>query len=206
VTNGPCSPAEAVKRALSLVGRGGKYWLGTGDYRPFKPVPGDGEPVDLPWTTNNGGTGSDCCGFAINWCYKLVRHRPGYNVGSWSSCSDDINCNSAIEDAEHARELFQTVQTPAPGVLLTYPTIYLTVDGQRRQWVGHVGIVVGVSRCKSWLHDKPDYSLLDVVQVCGPNGRAPAAIATDGAIWTHHDHDWGKPEHRTKMLYPVGYP
>ncbi len=100
----PCSPAEAIQRALSIVGHGGQYWLGTGDWKP--------NATDVPWTTNNGGTGSDCAGFAISWCYKLTRHRPGFNVGSWSSCSDDLNCNSAIEDAEHAGELFEIAQWP----------------------------------------------------------------------------------------------
>ena len=187
--SGPCTATEAVQRALSLVNNGGCYWLGTGDYRPHG-------TVDLPWTTNNGGTGSDCCGFAITWCYKLVRHRPGFNVGSWSSCSDDINCNSAIEDAEHAGELFEIADRPQPGDLLTYPTIHL----HGHEFVGHVGMIVGASRCLEWDPTTPQYHLLDVAQCKGPNGRAPAVVRTDGSVWGHHDGLWPKPEHRTRVL------
>ena len=192
----PCSSTEAVQRALSLVGKGGQYWLGTGDYRPRTVA---GQLVDQPWTSNNGGIGSDCCGFAVDWCYKLPRHRPGYNVGSWSSCSDDINCNSAIEDAEHARDLFEIADRPMPGDLIAYPTIY-TKDGLEH--VGHVGIIVAVNRCAEWDPTTPQYYLLDVVQVCGPNGRMPAAIRTDGSVWDHHDVKpfVTKPEHKTRVL------
>ncbi len=184
----PCSPAEAIQRALSIVGHGGQYWLGTGDWKP--------NATDVPWTTNNGGTGSDCAGFAISWCYKLTRHRPGFNVGSWSSCSDDLNCNSAIEDAEHAHELFEIADRPMAGDLLTYPTIYL----QGHQFVGHVGMVVAVTRCAEWDPATPQYHLLDVAQCCGPNGRQPAVLRTDGSVWDRHDHNWPKPEHRTRVL------
>lgn len=192
----PSSSTEALQRALSLVGKGGCYWLGTGDYRPR--FGRGGAVVDEPWTTNKGGTGSDCCGFAITWCYKLVRHRPGFNHGVWASVEDDINCNSAIEDAEHARELFEIADRPMPGDLLTYPTIYLA--GHPDPFVGHVGMVAAVTRCAEWDPATPQYHLLDVIQCCGPNGRAPAVIRTDGSVWDRHDHDWPKPEHRTRVL------
>ena len=186
---GPCSPAEAVRRALSLVDKGGQYVLGTGDFR------GDGFP---PWTTRDGLLGSDCAGFAISWCYKLKRHRPLFNRGSWSTVSDDLNVNSAIEDAQHTQELFEVADRPEPGVLLCYPTFRAGL--LRRRFIGHVGIVTSVARCAEWDADAPRYDLLDIAQCCGPNGRSPAVLATDGSVWSRHDAKWPKPQHRTVMV------
>lgn len=190
----PCSAAEAVDRALRMVGHG-TYVLGTGDYHP---VIAGGTLIDIPWTERDGEIGSDCAGLAISYAYMLKRHRVGFNQGPWASVEDDINCNSAIEDADHNRELFERVHRPELGVLLTYPTIRLA--GHPHPFIGHVGIVVGVSRCLEWDEGSPDYSLLDVVQCCGPQGRTPGVIRSDGSIWAHHDHLWPKPEHRTAML------
>lgn len=170
---------EAVRRALELVGRG-IYQLGTGDI---------GSTGDDP---------RDCFGFAVCELYGLRRHRPGFNHGPWSTVEDDLNCNSLIEDAVHARELAEVVYTPAPGVLLAYPTIRL--PGHPEPWIGHIAIVVGVSRCASWDHGRPNYSLLDVAQCRGPDGRRPGIVATDGSVWDHHDALWPRPEHRTVML------
>jgi hypothetical protein len=198
VTSRPAFTAEqAVARALSLVGKGGRYELGTGDYRPQPNH--DGTIDDLPWTSNGGPLGSDCVGFAINWCYGIRRHRPGFNHRSAGDfdVEDDINCNSAIGDADTDRDLFERVYTPAPGVLLTYPTIHLP---GHPPFCGHVGIVTSVARCAEWDATAPNYELLDVAQCCGPNGRAPAVIATDGAVWASHDRLWPKPQHRTVML------
>ena len=70
----PCGAEEAVARAKSVAGKGGEYFLGSGDYKPK----GD---RDVPWTLlPSGREGSDCAGFAISWCYRLTRHRPGYNA------------------------------------------------------------------------------------------------------------------------------
>ena len=187
----PCSATEAVQRALSLVGQGGQYLLGTGGYRPTA-VP------DLPWTELDGELGSDCAGFAISWCYKLPRHRPGYNHGVWSTVEDDLNCNSAIEDADHAGELWERVLTPAPGCLILYPTIRL--QGHPQPWIGHVKIVTGVTRCTTWDGAAPDWSLLDTVECCGPNHRQPAVVAGTGATMLGHDRLWPRAEHRTMML------
>jgi hypothetical protein len=192
----PCSSVEAVARALSIVGKGGQYVLGTGDYRP-RVV--QGQLIDTPWTEHDSGmVGCDCAGFAISWCYKLRRHRPGYNSGPWATVTDDMNNNSVLEDAEHTQDLAEIVTTPAPGVLLIYPTITLP-DHPGMRWIGHVGIVTSVRRCSEWDNATPDYSLLDVAQCMGPNGRRPGVVSTDGAIWSHHDSLWGKPEHRTRM-------
>lgn len=170
--------AAAVAQARALVGHG-VYQLGTGD------------------DTSKGDDPRDCFGFAVCELYGLRRHRPGFNRGAWATVEDDLNCNSAIEDAGHAGELFERVQTPAPGILLAYPTIYLH---GHPPFIGHIGIVVGVSRCLEWDHEHPDYALLDVVQCHGPNGRKPGIVATDGSVWSHHDALWPKPEHRTAML------
>ena len=191
----PCSAEEAVDRARRLLAsKLGQYVLGTGDYRPTA-------IDDVPWTDNHGMRGSDCAGFAISWCYKLTRHRPGFNVGPWATVANDINCNSAIEDGRHNRELFEEVLTPFPGALLLYPTIdILGQDGQHHRFIGHVGIVSGVDRCLEWDQDAPDYTLLDVIHCCGPNGRKPAVVKGDGSIWQHHSHVWPKPQHRSVLL------
>jgi hypothetical protein len=99
----PCSAREAVERALSLVGQAGSTCSA------LAPT----TPSDLPWTRDPAGQlGTDCAGFAISWCYKLPRHRQGFNAGPRATVSDDLNCNSAIEDADHKRELFERVFTP----------------------------------------------------------------------------------------------
>ncbi len=180
----PCSPIAAVTVARSLVGTG-VYELGTGDYNT---------PV---------GGASDCAGFAICRCYGLPRHRPGYNVGDWASVSDDLNCNSAIEDADHARELFVRVKSgpPQPGDLLAYPTFYL--GGHSKPWIGHVAILEDVSRLLEWDWARPTWGMLDVVQCCGPNGRSPGILATDASHWADHDRIWPRPEHRSVLLRAV---
>lgn len=178
----PCSPTAAVTVARSLVGTG-VYQLGTGD-------------CDTPI-----GGKSDCFGFAFNRCYGVRRHRPGFNRGAWATVSDDLNSNSAIEDADHHRELFVRPPYPMLGDLLAYPTIRL--PGHDRPWIGHIAIVVDVSRVLEWDPAWPDWSLLGVAQCCGPNGRHPAILRTDGSHWNQHDHTWPKPEHRTALLRVV---
>lgn len=177
----PRSAAEAVAIARDLVGQM-TYWLGTGDC-----------------DTANWGR-SDCAGFAICRCYGLRRHRPGFNVGPWASVSDDLNCNSAIEDADHARELFEHVTSGPPqlGDLLCYPTFHL--PGHPKPWIGHVAIVVGLERLLEWDWARPTWSYLDVVQCAGPNGRTPGVIATTASHWDDHDRTWPKPEHRSSLI------
>lgn len=170
---------QAVARALALVGRG-VYQLGTGDASSS-----DDDP-------------RDCFGFAACELFGIDRHRPGFNRGPWSTVEDDLNCNSAIEDADHAGELFERVFTPIPGALILYPTIYL--PGHEQPWIGHVKIVTSVSRCTEWDHDRPRYELLDTVECCGPNGRRPGIVAGTGVGMDAHDARWPKPEHRTVML------
>lgn len=173
------TPEEAVKLAEALVGTG-IYRLGTGD-------------CDTPV-----GDYSDCAGFAICRCYSIRRHRPGFNKGAWASVEDDINCNSAIEDADHKRELFERVLRPEPGCLLTYPTIVLDKDHAKFRYIGHVAIVVGVPA--EWDARVSRYAELTVVQCCGPNGHYPGIVKTNAAHWDVHDKVWPKAEHKTAML------
>lgn len=187
----PCTAAEAVRRAQSIAYNGGEYRLGTGDYSPMM-------GRDNPWTWRDRNYGSDCAGFAICWAWKLHRHRPGFNIGPWATVSDDINCNSAIEDGLHKGELFLTMAPgtrPVPGDLITYPTIYL----RGHEFVGHVGLVEFVPA---------DYKAgegwhrLQILQCHGPNGFKPGVVRTDGSIWDHHDAVWPLPAHRTQLVRP----
>ena len=162
----PCLPAEAVRRALSVVGQG-IYSLGQGGYDPLVPT--------KPWT--GAGESCDCSGFA-SWAYKLPRDRPGFNHGAWSSVSDAINTDSLVEDGEHRNELFVVVGVPAAGDLLCFPGI--RIPGQsKRVRIGHVSIVTAVGAAEWNTHD-PDYRLLTVAQ-CFP--RRPAIQETDGRLW-----------------------
>lgn len=201
-----CSISEALDRARRMVGQGGRYILGTGDYRPEVK---DGKILrDLPWTRGHqagswyGVEGSDCAGFAICWVWKLRRHRPGFNVGPWASVSEDINCNSALEDGLHKQELFVTLpegENIQPTDLVVYPTIRIKVGGKIKVFVGHAGVIETVPVGFRY----GDWSKLGVIQCHGPNGRAPGVVRTDGTVWDQHDELWGKPEHRTRVIRPI---
>lgn len=202
----PCSPLEAVERAKRIAGKGGQYILGTGDYRPHTIA---GKSIDLPWTSRDGRVGSDCAGFAICWCYRLQRHRPGFASGRvpreyWdqSDVDDDINCNSLIEDSLTTRDICCVVESGLPqlGDLLVYPTLRLA--GHPKPFIGHVGIVVGCARLvgSAWTWQHPAFHLLDVAQCRGPDERSPAVVLTDGSLWDRRNEDWPKPAHRTVVL------
>lgn len=198
-----------MRRALSLINKGGQYVLGTGDYRPVYTA---GKLTDTPWTWRNGKLGSDCAGFALCFCYKLKRRRPGFASGrvpaefrDQKDIDDDINCNSAIEDALTDRELFEPVNSgiPQPGDLLVFASLRLKLaDGSTFENIGHVGIVTSNARIvgHAWNWVDPQYHLLDVAQCRGPTGRGPAVIQTDGSLWERHDEVWPKPAHRTVVL------
>lgn len=199
----PCSAQEAVERAQRLVsdptlGNGQHvYWIGTGDYR--------GEDKG-PWTTNNGGTGCDCHGLPP-WAYKYRRHRPGFNAGG--SVTDWDNCDAAIEDATREQDLWFEVDTPAPGDILVWPSVYVkrASDGKRvRVRVGHTALVESVSRLAEWDPTFPTWSLIDVIQVHGPNGRRPAAVRTNAAWWASKEAVNGhgsNPAWRSRILRSV---
>lgn len=186
--------SEAVSRALSVVGKtDGCYYLGSGDYRP-RPM-GVWPGIDLPWTAGpNNKQCSDCAGFAICWCWKLRRHRPGFNKGPWATVEDDINVNSIMEDAVHWLELAYEI-SPAevmPGDLLCYPTF--KVSGKR--FIGHVGIVTDIA--PKYTNGKYQYLL--VAHCHGPNLRTPAVTLNTGMLWEKHDKLWPKIQHRTHVI------
>lgn len=149
----------------------------------------------------------DCFSFAVRHCYGVAGHRPGFNRG-WkpdatfpdgASVVDDLNSNSAIEDAFHAKELFELASgDPQPGDLLAYPTIRLT--GNPGVWIGHVQICVGVSRVRNWDPAKPQFGLLDVVECVGPNGHVRAIRKSTGSVLDLHNTKWPKPQHRGYLL------
>jgi hypothetical protein len=206
--------ADPVARALSLVNERMPYEYGTGDYHP-KHLPDGTLLEDRPWTsaTRDDGmvvTGSDCAGFAICWCHKLTRHRPGFNHGPHATVSDDINTDSSVEDALGARTLFTPVIAPSlgiaepvrPGDLLVYKSIHL--DGHK-PWIGHVSIIVAIE--PGFDPTRPDWMRLTVAQCCGGNGRIPAVLRTDGYTWRRHDITWGRdpaghdvPERRSVVI------
>lgn len=208
----PCSATEAVARARSIIGKGGQYALGTGDYRP-RVI--NGSSIDVPWTERESDhtIGCDCAGL-ICWAYCIRRHRPGYNSthGQRYDVIDDVNCNSMLGDAMGAMELFQlATDAPQPGDVVAYPSFYLhdsygrplLHDGQPLHFIGHTGLVIGVSRVSAWDWNHPRFELLDIAQCRGPDGRAPGVLATDGSIWAHHNDVWPKPEHRAYLLRAV---
>lgn len=207
MTDAPCNAAEAVKRAQSMAYGAGQYWLGTGDYRPqtarCEACGANTRVIDIPWTGPLAG--SDCAGFAICWCWKLTRHRPGFAKGSpadpnVSDVDDDINCNSLIEDAEGAKTvsmfLAPTV-APRPGDLLVYPTLRFTKsDGKVLTFIGHVALIESVPVA----YTPGDYSSLTVLQCHGPNGFKPGVVRTTGEVFELHDVTWPKPAHRTRVI------
>jgi hypothetical protein len=194
----PCSREEALERMQRICGVRGEYGLGDGDYNP-RTV--DGELVDVPWTGDLQR--ADCSGVALAWAYRLPRNRPGFNQHSKATVSNAINTASAVEDARAKRELYEIVTTPAPGVLLVWPTVRV-FDNLRSKWrkakIGHVSIIESVKRATEWNFESPDYGLLDVLHCKGPNGRRPGVVRETGAMWAKHDRQWGKPQHRSVML------
>lgn len=203
----PCSPTEAVARALRWVNSSGVYWLGAGDYHPSSAA---GAPLDAPWTPTPpgakdpagrdiAGAAASDCRFACGYCYRLPAHRPGFNVGSWATVADDLNYNSLIEDAEHHQEIAVPVtDAPQLGDVLCYPTIHL--PGHPQPWIGHGSIVVGLDRAGGFDPSSPKFSLLDVVHCHGPAGVAPAITRSDGSVFDVHSERWPKPEHRSRLL------
>lgn len=178
----------ALDKMLALVGRKDiQYILGTGDAEGA--------------TVRDGQPGMDCAGAAISYAHNLKRHRPGFNRGPWASVSDDINTNSAIEDAEHKRELFEIVERELarPGDLIMYPTIRLRRIPPVKPFIGHVQMIVEAPP-KWWLRG---YAGLKVAHCHGPNGRRPAVTLASGGACDRHDEQWSKPEHRTRIVRPI---
>lgn len=174
------SRSEALARMLALVGRQDMaYQLGTGD---------------RDWTPE-----MDCFGAAVCYAYGITRHRPGFNRGPWATVSDDLNCNSAIEDAEHKQELFVIVDESdvQPGDLIAYPTIRLRRIHAVKPFIGHIQMVTKVPA--GWTR-RDGFAALEVAHCHGPNGRRPAVTLGTGEACDRHDAQWAKPEHQTRIL------
>lgn len=187
------TPAQAAERALALVGHL-VYGLG----------PTHGEV-------------GDCVRLAWEEAYGMPRKIPGLNRGLFAALlaagfprdqaealdrvldvEDDVNVNALIADALSAQRYVEIVTTPFTGALLCAPTIH---DPRVRDpIVGHIEIVVGLSRSAEFDVDAPDYSLLDTVGLCGPNGRRPGVLRHNGAYFAKHAKDWPLPQHTTRML------
>lgn len=167
-----------------MVNNGGQYLLGTGTYHPING--GSGVVEDVPWSYGKGGLGSDCAGFAICWCWKLPRHRLGFNRGSWATISDDLNVNSIVEDSHHKCELtepeLEAWDHPIVGDLLCYPSFKF----KGVPFIGHVALIERVPE------DYTDgrYDQLTVIQCHGPDHFKPGVVRTDGSLFLHHDSKW----------------
>jgi hypothetical protein len=148
---------DAVDRALTLLGSSLPYVLGGGNHLGPTRVKRNGTLSPL---------GFDCWGFADSFAFQRPRHHPGFNRGWWATVADDINCDSAIEDAEHRRQIYEVVTTPRRGDLLVMPSI--RVAGKRVR-IGHVWLVAGVPA--EWDLTHPQYELIDVLQ-CSPSKPA----------------------------------
>lgn len=189
----PCSPEEAVQRMLELeASRKGQYVWGTGAYQPK-------HPELMGMTTNSGLMGWDCAGAAISYAYRLMRHRPGFNVQGHATVSDDINCDSVLEDADPARggmqELGEIVEIPAPGVLLITPTI--RIPAKNFVEPGHVRLIIDATH---WHPDVPLYENVIYLECHGPNGHTPGVTRSNGRSVDLHDQLWPRPLHRAAMV------
>jgi hypothetical protein len=129
-----------------MVGTMWPYILGTGNHKG-------------PTKGRTGVLGFDCWGFAASYCFDQPRHEPGFNKGSWATVTDDRNCDSAIEEAEHIGKAYQVVTVPRIGDLLVMPSIRDKAGHRIR--IGHVWLVSGVP---AELPPPGRYSDFDTVQ------------------------------------------
>lgn len=146
------TPAEAIARAHELLGKGWPYVLGTGNHRgPTRTKRRDGTLSAL---------GFDCWGFAGSWAYDQPRHEPGFNKGPWATVSDDRNCDSSIEEAEHVGKAYRVIDRPEGGCLLVMPSIR-DATGKRIR-IGHVWLAVIVP--DEWDPARPEYDAITTLQ------------------------------------------
>lgn len=182
-------PAEAVQRCLKLIGAG-TYKLGALDEDADRLV-------------------FDCTSFCMRYAYGLDGHRPGFNrdwkadwmTGTTATVVDDINSNSAIENALFGNgELFQLVTgAPQVGDIIAAPTIHL--PGHAEPWIGHGVIVTNVDRARGhWDPQWPEFALLDVAECHGPNGTHPAIRMNNGTYFDGWRAKWPKVQHRSWLL------
>jgi hypothetical protein len=181
------------------------YVLGGGNYSPKAPR----TAVTVVVKGGKRIVGIDCMG-VVAYALKVPRHRPGYNRGSWSSVIDWVNTDSAIQDADHERDLFEPVtDEPEPGDVLVWPSVYAGElsspykgkSGERRR-IGHISLIIRV-RIGRWDWNNPPYDKLDVVQ--GGSRHTPAIHTSTGAAWAGKQRtQWGtRPEWVSRILRPI---
>lgn len=112
-----------LERARSQIGKL-RYVLGKGGRDPEAKSPGDATAA------------CDCSGF-VCWALGFDRHQPGFAGYDWVSTDSMVAMVCRPDNG-----WFVEVQTPEPGDLVVYPSIY--AKGKRVR-VGHVGMVSGGS-------------------------------------------------------------
>lgn len=182
---------EALERCKKLVGAG-TYLLGALDEDADRLV-------------------FDCTSLVMRHAFGLDGHRPNFNrdwkvdfmTGATATVVDDINSNSAIENALFGnRELFEIVTgAPQLGDLIACPTIRLPQHPDKGPWIGHAAIVSGVDRARGkWDPQLPLFSLLDIIECRGPDERHPAIRYHNGTYFEGWRDTWPKVQHRSWLL------
>jgi hypothetical protein len=116
-----------------MVGTLWPYILGGGNHKG---------PTRVKVGNGYSALGYDCWGFAWSYCYEEPRTVKGFNRGNpKATVVDAINCDSAIEEAEHFGHFFWPVDIAHIGDLLVMPSIR---ENGKRVRIGHVWIVTGV--------------------------------------------------------------
>lgn len=189
------TPAEAVERARTLLGKGHPYVLGGGNREgPTRVAKKDQAGKIIGYTV----PGFDCWGFADAWSYDHPRHDPGFNVGPWATVQNDRNCDSAIEDAEHTRQRYAVIDRPELGCLLVMPSVR-DPKTKKRIRIGHVWITSSIASVLEWDPAHPQYQLLETLQCQAsksPAVRLGAGPLHDGRTFRGETRD----EWRIRML------
>jgi hypothetical protein len=148
----PADPGAAIARAHALLGKGFPYILGTGNHKGATVL----RRKDRPPTP----LGFDCWGYAGSYAYEQPRHEPGFNRGPWATVSDDRNCDSAIEEAEHIGKAYEVIDRPELGCLIVMPSI--RDENHKRIRMGHVWMAVVVPDV--WDPKRPEYDDIITLQ------------------------------------------
>lgn len=162
----PTSRADAVARAISLLGQG-RYKLG-GGADVTAPSPFDTEGNRFPGYC-------DCSGF--------TSHVTGH---ARDQGKREYNTDAIVRDAKTTRALYRVVaraEVVLPGDLLVYPGIFDLDDDPDRDVPGHIGIIVEVRPefvrlGEEWWED------VEVIHCSPRKQRALGAIRqTDATLW-----------------------
>lgn len=149
-------PGKAIARAHGLLGKGYPYVLGAGNREGATKVALKRAGGITYWSP----LGFDCWALADAYAYEHPRHDPGFNCGAWATVSDDRNCDSAIEEAEHIGKAYEEIDRPEIGCLIVMPSIR-DKDGHRIR-IGHVWLAVIVP--DAWDPAKPQYDTIITLQ------------------------------------------